>query len=178
MARRSGSPTSTLPSITCSNVTNLIHLCTSRGANAKNVTEAEVAEVRRQVNEARRQAMRVIRQVNNADQTQAEAHAAWRGVVERNKETDKEKKETEAQHALKTRTTGWIMSAGFFVLCVLQLFLYLTTTLFSSGQVDASNQEPPSFTVQLSRISPSYASASSPTQATSVTEKRAVVEKS
>jgi len=82
----------------------------------------------------------------------------------------------EAQHALKSRTMGWIMSAGFCVLFVLPLFLYLTTTLFSSGQVDASNQTPTSFTLQPSGIPPSDASESSPTQAAPVIEERVTAE--
>jgi hypothetical protein len=150
---------------------------TSTGANPKSVSEAEVPGVFRQANEALRQAMEAMRKANNGDQTQAEADAAWCGVVERYQGTDKGKEETEAQHALKTRTMGWTMSAGFCVLFVLPLFLYLTTTLFSSGQVDASNQTPTSFTLQPSGIPQSDASESSPTQAAPVIEERATVEK-
>jgi hypothetical protein len=148
----------------------------SSGANRKSVSEAEVPQVLRQAKEALRQAMEAMRKANNADHTQAAADAAWRGVVERHKETDKEKGETQAQHALKTRTKGWIMFAGFCVLFVLPLFLYLTTTLFSSDQVDASNQELTSFTLP-SGIPQSDASESSPTQAAPVIEERATVEK-
>jgi hypothetical protein len=149
----------------------------SSGANPKSVSEAEVPQVLRQANEALRQAMEAMRKANIADQTQAEADAAWRRVVERYQETDKGKEESETQHALKTRTKGWIMFAGFCVLFVLPLVLYLTTTLFSSGQVDASNQEPTSFTLQPSGIPQSDASASSPTQAAPVIEDRATGEK-
>jgi uncharacterized membrane protein len=69
------------------------------------------------------------------------------------------------------------MSAGFCVLFVLPLFLYLTTTLVLSGQVDASNQTSTSFTLQPTGIPQSDASESSPTQAAPVIEERADVEK-
>jgi hypothetical protein len=77
--------------------------------------------------------------------------------------------------ALEAWTKGWIMFAGFCVLFVLPLF-YLTTTLSSSGQVDASNQETTSFTPQPSGIPQSDATGSSPTQAVPVVEDRAAVE--
>jgi hypothetical protein len=148
----------------------------SSGANPKSVSEAEVWQVVRRANEVLRHAMEAMRKANNADQRQAAADAAWRGVVERYQRTDKGKEPTEAQHALKTRTKGW-MFAGFGVLFVLPLFLYLTTTLFSSGQVDASDQEPTSFILQPSGIPQSDASASSPTQPAPVVEERATLEK-
>lgn len=97
--------------------------------------------------------------------------------MERYLKTDQGKQEAEAQHALRTRTKGWIIFAGFCPLFVLPLFLYLTTTLFSSGQVDASNQEPMSFTLQPSGIPQSDSSAPSPAQPAPVIEERATVEK-
>jgi hypothetical protein len=56
---------------------------TSSAANPKSVSEAEVPQVLRQANEALRQAMEAMRKANHGHQTQAEAGAAWRGVVER-----------------------------------------------------------------------------------------------
>jgi hypothetical protein len=125
----------------------------SSGAKPKSVSEAEMPEILRRANEALRQAMEAMRKANKAEAI-------------------------EARHALKTRTKGgWIMSVGFLVLFVLPLFLYSTTTLFSSGQVDASDQEPTSFILQPSGIPQSDASASSPVQPAPVIEERAPVEK-
>jgi hypothetical protein len=149
----------------------------SSGANPKSVSEAEVPQVLRKANEALRRAMETMRKANNAHHTQAAADAAWRGAVQRYLETDKGKEEAEAQHTLRTRTKGWIIFAGFCLLFVLPLFLYLTTTLFLSGQVDASNQEPMSFTLQPSGIPQSDSSAPFPTQPAPVIEERATVEK-
>jgi hypothetical protein len=81
--------------------------------------------------------------------------------------------QTGTQHAMKTRTKGWIMFAGFCVVFV----LYLTTTLLSPGQADAPNQEPTSFTRDPSGIPQLDASESSPTQAAPVSEDPATVEK-
>jgi hypothetical protein len=121
------------------------------GAKRKSVSDPEVPQVLRRANEALRQAMEAMRKANNADAI-------------------------EARRALKTRTKSLIMFAGFGVLFVFPLFLYLTTTLFSSGQVDASDQEPTSFILQPSGIPQSDASASSPTQPAPVIQERATME--
>ena len=149
----------------------------SSSANPNSTSEAEVPQVLRHANEGLRKAMEAMRKADKADQTQAEADAAWRGVVERHQEIDKGKENTEAQPVLRTRTKSWSLFAGFCVLFVLALFLYLTTILFPSGQVDASNEEPTSLTQQPSGISQSDASVSSPTPPAPLIEDRATVEK-
>jgi hypothetical protein len=149
----------------------------SPGAEHNSVSEAEKPQVLRQANEVLRKAMEAMRKANKADHTPAGADAAWRGVVKRYQKTDKGKEETEAQHALRTRTKSWSMFAGFCLLLVLPIFLYVTTKLFSSGQVDASNQEPASFTLQPSGIPQSDASASSLTPPAPFIEDPVTVEK-
>jgi hypothetical protein len=149
----------------------------SPGADDNSVSEAERPQVLRQANGVLRKAMEAMRKANEADHTPAEADAAWRGVVQRYQETDKGKEETEAQHALRSRARSWSMFAGCCLLLVLPLVLYLTTELFSSGQVDASNQEPASVTLQPSGIPQSDASASFPTPPAPLIEDPATVEK-
>ena len=86
--------------------------------------------------------MEAMRKADKADQTQAEADAAWRGVVERHQEIDKGKENTEAQPVLRTRTKSWIIFAGFCLLFCSPAFSIFDDDLFPSGQVDASNQDP------------------------------------
>jgi hypothetical protein len=124
----------------------------SSRAKRKSVSEAEMPQVHRKAKEALRQAMEAARKANKAEAI-------------------------EARHALKTRTKCWVMSAGFLVLFVLPLFLYVTTPFFSSEQADVSDQEPTSFILQPSGIAQSDASASSPTQPAPVVEERATLEK-
>jgi hypothetical protein len=122
------------------------------GAKRESISDPEVPQVFKRANEALRRAMEAIRNAQNAE-----------GI--------------EGRRALKSRAKYWAMSTGFLVLFVLPLFLYSTTTLFSSGQADASDQEPASFNHEASGISQSYAAASSPEQPAPGTEEHAIVDK-
>jgi hypothetical protein len=77
----------------------------------------------------------------------------------------------------KPRIEVWIMLVGFCVLFVLAFLLHATRTFLSSDRVDASNQEPTSFTVEPSGIPKSDPPASSPMQVAPVFEERATMEK-
>jgi len=140
----------------------------SSGANRKSVSEAEVPQVFRQAKEALRQAMEAMRKATMPTTRKRQLMRAWRGVVERPRKPTKKRGDP---GATRVEDSDKGLDHVCRILCSVRspAFLYLTTTLFSSDQVDASNQELTSFTLP-SGIPQSEILRSSPTQAAPVIE--------